>query len=120
MAIYARLNPSDYPGWGSKAPAQKTNSSTTTRLPVVIDDHCVVATSQMAAPYFRQAAAETAAEGDDGNLAWAPFSRLPPTTNGDSAAHHAGLVSARGFYPRLGGDSLSPRRGPESGVSLNS
>ena len=43
VAIYARLNPTDYAGWVTKALQQKTTSRTAARLPVVIDDHDDVA-----------------------------------------------------------------------------
>ena len=38
LAIYARLNPSDYVAWTSKALNQRTDSTTTRRLPCAIDD----------------------------------------------------------------------------------
>jgi hypothetical protein len=55
VAIYARLNPSDYAAWVTKALQQKTTSTTTARLPV-IDDHDAVATFQAAGAHFRAAA----------------------------------------------------------------
>jgi hypothetical protein len=55
VAIYARLNPSDYAAWVAKALQQKTTSTTAARLPV-IDAHDAVATFQAAGAHFRAAA----------------------------------------------------------------
>ena len=63
IAIYARLNPGDYAAWVAKALLQKTTSTTTARLPFVIDAHDAVATFQSAAGHFREAAAD--ADEDD-------------------------------------------------------
>jgi integrase len=54
VKIYARLNPSDYANWVSKALTQVTTSHTTARLPV-IDAHGVIATFGLAGQLFRQA-----------------------------------------------------------------
>jgi len=86
----------------------------------MIDDHDAVAALQMAATYFRQAAAETAAEEDDGDLAWAAFAlgSFPRPTG--TWQPHSGLASASEFPRPLGDDSPSPRRGSEPGFSLKS
>jgi len=55
VAIYARLNPSEYSGWVVKAMRQTTTSRTVARMPV-IDAHDAVATFQSAGTYFRAAA----------------------------------------------------------------
>jgi hypothetical protein len=55
VAIYARLNPSEYSGWVAKAMRQTTTSRTVARMPV-IDAHDAVATFQSAGTYFRAAA----------------------------------------------------------------
>jgi len=50
VAIYARLNPSEYSGWVTKAMQQTTTSRTVARVPV-IDAHDAVATFQSAGSY---------------------------------------------------------------------
>jgi hypothetical protein len=56
LAVYARLNPSDYAGWVSKAMLQRTNSVTTRRLPPVpiIDDFEIVASFATAERTFER------------------------------------------------------------------
>ena len=44
LKIYARLNPSDYVSWTSKALLQKTYSTTGARLPCAIDADALYAT----------------------------------------------------------------------------
>jgi len=55
VAIYARLNPSEYSGWVVKAMRQPTTSRTVARMPV-IDAHDAAATFQSAGTNFRAAA----------------------------------------------------------------
>jgi integrase len=43
LAIYARLNPSDYVAWTAKALTQRTTSTTTRRLPCAIDNDALIA-----------------------------------------------------------------------------
>jgi len=62
VAIFARLNPSEYSGWFTKAMQQTTTSRTVARMPV-INAHDAVATFQSAGSYFR-----AAADGVDGDL----------------------------------------------------
>jgi hypothetical protein len=52
LAIYARLNPSDYVAWTSKALAQRTDSTTTRRLPCAIDDDALIATFANASAFL--------------------------------------------------------------------
>jgi len=63
VAIYSRLNPSEYSGWVTKAMQQTTTSRTVARMPV-IDAHDAVATFQSAGTYFR-----AATDGVGGDLA---------------------------------------------------
>ena len=55
VAIYARLNPSEYSGWVSKAMRQTTTSRTVARMPM-IDAHDAAAAFQLAGTYLRAAA----------------------------------------------------------------
>ena len=55
IAIYARLNPDDYAAWVAKALRQHTTSTTTARLPFIIDADDAVATFQRAAAHFKDA-----------------------------------------------------------------
>ena len=87
--------------WVSKALAQKTNSRTTTRLAVMIDDHDAVAALQMAATYFRQAAAETAEEEDDGDLAWAALLWAPSHDQRGLGSPTLGWPQHRSFLVHL-------------------
>ena len=66
IAIYARLNPDDYAAWVAKALRQHTTSTTTARLPFIIDADDAVATFQHAATHFKDAHAthETALDDD--------------------------------------------------------
>jgi len=56
VKIYARLNPSDYTSWVSKALTQQATSRTTARLPT-IDAHGIVATFGLAGQLLRNAVA---------------------------------------------------------------
>ena len=56
VAIYARLNPEDYTSWVAKALQQETTSTTTARMPVVIDDHERVAMLQAVGALYTEAA----------------------------------------------------------------
>jgi hypothetical protein len=57
LAIYARLNPSEYAGWVSKALLQRTNSTSTRNLPWLhlIDDFENFATFSTASGHFQRA-----------------------------------------------------------------
>ena len=52
--MYARLNPSDYAAWVSKALSQRTDSITTRRLPrpPLIDESIIVASFAAASSHF--------------------------------------------------------------------
>ena len=62
LKIYARLNPSDYVAWTSKALLQTTDSTTGARLPCAIDADALYATFPDAARLFGRA--EPALSGD--------------------------------------------------------
>ena len=57
LEVYARLNPSDYAAWVSKALSQRTDSITTRRLPrpPLIDESIIVASFSEASSHFDQA-----------------------------------------------------------------
>jgi hypothetical protein len=55
LAIYARLNPSDYVAWTSKALLQRTDSTTTWRLPCAIDNDVLIASFADAGTYLDRA-----------------------------------------------------------------
>ena len=57
LAIYARLNPSEYAGWVSKALLQRTDSTSTRNLPrlPLIDDFDIFATFSTASGHFQRA-----------------------------------------------------------------
>jgi hypothetical protein len=55
LAIYARLNPSDYVAWTSKAFLQRTDSTTTRRLPCAIDNDVLIASFAEAGAHLDRA-----------------------------------------------------------------
>ncbi len=59
LAIYARLNPSDYVAWTSKALLQRTDSTTTWRLPCAIDNDVLIASFADAESYLDRADGST-------------------------------------------------------------
>jgi hypothetical protein len=57
LEVYARLSPSDYAAWVSKALSQRTDSITTRRLPrpPLIEESIIVASFPEASSHFDQA-----------------------------------------------------------------
>ena len=67
LKIYARLNPSDYVSWTSKALLQKTDSTTGARLPCAIDADALYATFPDAARLLGRADSDVGGDLDLGS-----------------------------------------------------
>ena len=59
--VYARLNPSDYAAWITKASTQRTDSTTTRHMPPLIDEYVIMESFLAAEDIFKRADARFAA-----------------------------------------------------------
>jgi hypothetical protein len=61
LKVYARLNPSDYAAWITKASTQRTDSTTTRHMPPLIDEYVIMESFLAAEDIFKRADARFAA-----------------------------------------------------------
>ena len=60
LKVYARLNPSDYAAWITKASTQRTDSTTARHMPPLIDEYVIMESFLAAEDIFKRAEARFA------------------------------------------------------------